>query len=53
MTLQYIKETKRYGQADARRHGQRQNSLPLEHSLLWYRVKSGKFGHQVNSDTRL
>ena len=28
MTLQVIKETKRYGRTDGRTHGQRENSIP-------------------------
>ena len=28
MTLQDIKETKRYGRTDRRTHGQRENSIP-------------------------
>ena len=30
MTLRVIKETKRYGRADGRTHGQRENSIPLQ-----------------------
>ena len=38
MTLQVIKETKRYGRTDARTHGQRENSIPtLKQSLRGYK----------------
>ena len=30
MTLQVIKETKRYGRTDGRTDGQRENSIPLQ-----------------------
>ena len=33
MTLQDIKETKRYGRTDARTHGQRENSIPTTNKV--------------------
>ena len=33
MTLQYIKETKRYGRTHARTHGQRENSIPTTNKV--------------------
>ena len=33
MTLQDIKETKRYGRTDGRTHGQRENSIPTKNKV--------------------
>ena len=33
MTLEDIKETKRYGQTDRRTHGQRENSIPTKNKV--------------------
>ena len=33
MTLQDIKETKRYGRMDGRMHGQRENSIPTTNKV--------------------
>ena len=33
MTLEDIKETKRYGRTDARAHGQRENSIPTTNKV--------------------
>ena len=33
MTLQDIKETKRYGRTDAHTHGQRENSIPITNKV--------------------
>ena len=54
MTLQDIKETKRYGQTDARTHRQRENSIPTtnkvcgkyKYNLLDFRSK--KTHYQTN-----
>ena len=35
MTLQDIKETKRYRRTQARRHGQRENSIPKTNKVWW------------------
>ena len=33
MTIQDIKETKRYGRTDGRKHGQRENSIPTTNKV--------------------
>ena len=42
MTLEDIKETKRYGRTDAGTHGQRENSIPTTNKVCWG-YKNGLF----------
>ena len=35
MTLEDIKETKRYGRTHALMHGQRENSIPTRNKVCW------------------
>ena len=47
MTLQDIKETKRYGRTDRRTHGQRENSIPTTN-----KVCGGGYNYLVISDVK-
>ena len=49
MTLQDIKETKRYGRTDRRTHGQRENSIPTTNKVCGgYNDTHMNYRHRVH-----